>query len=205
MITLILGVMVMAATVTTGEGKRTDSPHKEKVFETATFAGGCFWCMEPAFDRVEGVLSTTVGYTGGEERNPTYEEVCSGRTGHVEAMEVKYDPSRVGYEKLLDLFWRNIDPTQTGGQFADMGPQYRTVIFYHNASQRKLAEDSKKKLEDSGKFGKKKIATLLVPAREFYPAEEYHQDYYKKAPLRYKSYRWGSGRQGFLEEAWGKE
>lgn len=173
--------------------------------EKATFAGGCFWCMQPAFDKLPGILSTTVGYTGGEVKDPTYEQVCSARTGHFEAIEVEYDPSMVDYEQLLAVFWRNIDPIQQEGQFADIGPHYRTAVFYHSEEQRRLAGASKKRLEESGKFPGKKIATMILPAGEFYPAEDYHQSYYKKNPIRYKQYKWGSGRERYIEETWGKE
>jgi methionine-S-sulfoxide reductase len=178
------------------QGKRSS-----KKLEKATFAGGCFWCMEPPFDKLEGVVSTTSGYTGGNEKTPTYEEVSSGRTGHVEAIEIIYDPEKVSYEKLLDIFWKNIDPTQANGQFADIGKQYRTAIFYHDDNQLKLAEASREKLGKSGKFGKS-IITEILPAGEFYPAEDYHQDYYLKNPFHYKHYRYGSGREQFLNKIW---
>jgi methionine-S-sulfoxide reductase len=180
------------------------SQSAEAKLEKATFAGGCFWCMEPPFDKLDGVISTTVGYAGGQEKDPTYKEVSSGKTGHAEAIEIVYDPSRVTYAELLDVFWRNIDPTQVDGQFADLGRQYRTAIFYHDEEQRRLAVASKEELENSGRFDEE-IVTEIVPAREFYRAEEYHQDYYKKNPLRYKFYRYGSGRDQFLKKVWGKE
>jgi methionine-S-sulfoxide reductase len=178
------------------QGKRTSNN-----LEKATFAGGCFWCMEPPFDKLEGVVSTTSGYTGGNEKMPTYEEVSSGRTGHVEAIEIIYDPEKVSYEKLLEVFWKNINPTQANGQFADTGTQYRTAIFYHDDNQRKLAEASREKLGKSGKF-EKSIVTEILPAAEFYPAEDYHQDYYLKNPFHYKYYRYGSGREQFLDKLW---
>jgi peptide-methionine (S)-S-oxide reductase len=171
--------------------------------EKATFAGGCFWCMEPPFDKLDGVISTTVGYTGGQEKNPTYKEVSSGRTGHAEAIEIVYDPALIAYAELLDVFWKNIDPTQVDGQFVDIGRQYRTAIFYHNQEQRRLALSSKRKLENSGRF-EGEIVTEIVPAGEFYRAEEYHQDYSRKNPLRYKFYRYGSGRDQFLRRVWGE-
>ncbi len=170
----------------------------------ATLAGGCFWCMQPEFDHLEGIVSTEVGYTGGTKENPTYEEVSSGKTGHVEAIEVTFDPALVSYAKLLEVFWKSIDPTVSNAQFADHGYQYQTVIFYHSDEQKRIAEESKRKLEESGKF-KGAIATLIRPASKFYPAEEYHQKYYRKSALRYKMYKIGSGRQGFLERTWGKE
>lgn len=171
--------------------------------EKATFAGGCFWCMQPFFDRTKGVQETTVGYTGGETKNPTYEEVTSGKTGHAEAIQIVYDPKEVSYEKLLNIYWRNIDPTTKNQQFFDRGTQYRTAIFYHNDEQKRIAEESRSQLTDSGKF-KKPIVTEIVPAVEFYPAEEYHQKYYKKNSLRYEAYHQGSGRDRFFEKIWGK-
>jgi methionine-S-sulfoxide reductase len=170
----------------------------------ATFAGGCFWCMEPPFEKLPGVISVTSGYTGGRTENPKYEEVSSGSTGHAEAVEVLYDPSRITYEKLLDVFWRNIDPTTKDRQFVDSGSQYRTAIFTHDEEQKRLAEESKKQLEASGRFGKP-IVTEIVPAGKFWPAEEYHQDYYKKSATRYKFYRFNSGRDQYLDRIWGKD
>jgi peptide-methionine (S)-S-oxide reductase len=169
----------------------------------ATFAGGCFWCMQGPFDRLEGVISTTSGYTGGSKKNPTYSEVSSGETGHAESVQVVYDPKRVSYEKLLDTFWHNIDPTVKDRQFCDIGTQYRSAIFYHNAEQKRLAEASKAALEKSKPF-KGEIMTQIVAAGDFWPAEEYHQDYYKKNPVRYNFYRSGCGRDARLEEVWGK-
>ena len=171
---------------------------------TAILAGGCFWCMEGPFEKLEGVKSVTSGYTGGKKSNPTYKEVAAGLTEHAEAVEILYDPDGVSYAKLLEVFWRNINPTQVNGQFADKGRQYRTAIFYHNEEERKLAEKSKKELENSKKFDKP-IATEIVPASKFYPAEEYHQDYYKKNPFHYQSYRRGSGREAYLKRTWGSE
>lgn len=168
--------------------------------QTATFAGGCFWCMEPPYDKIEGVISTTSGYTGGKVKNPSYKQVSKGKTGHVEAVEIKYNPEKVSYEKLLNVFWHNIDPTVANGQFCDVGVQYRSVIFYHNEAQKQLALESKKKIE---KQLNQKVYTQIVPAQEFYPAEEYHQDYYKKNPLLYKYYRFRCGRDQRLEELWG--
>lgn len=173
-------------------------------YERAIFAGGCFWCMQPAFDNVKGVIETTVGYTGGHKENPTYEEVCSGKTGHAEAILVVYDPTIVSYEELLKIFWQNIDPTQENGQFADIGSQYRTEIFYFNERQKELAEKSKTELERQKKFSKP-IVTKISPAQKFWPAEEYHQKYYLKNSLRYQLYKEGSGRGPFLRKIWGKE
>ena len=172
--------------------------------EKATFAGGCFWCMEPAFDRLEGVVSVTSGYTGGTRKNPTYEEVSSGSTGHTESIQIVYDPSKIGYAKLLDVFWHNIDPTVENRQFCDTGRQYRSAIFYHNEDQKRLAEESKKALGASGRF-KGPIYTEVALASEFYKAEEYHQKYYEKNPIRYNFYRFNCGRDSRLKEIWGKE
>jgi peptide-methionine (S)-S-oxide reductase len=168
----------------------------------ATFAGGCFWCMEPPFDKVDGVISTTSGYTGGRTVDPTYEEVSSGTTGHAESLQVTYDSTRVSYDKLLDVFWHNIDPLVLNRQFCDVGEQYRSAIFYHDEEQKRLAEASKQELEKSGRF-KQPIATQIVSATAFYPAEEYHQGYYKKNPIRYKFYRYNCGRDQRLQELWG--
>jgi peptide-methionine (S)-S-oxide reductase len=169
---------------------------------TATFAGGCFWCMQPPFDRLDGVISTTVGYTGGRTQNPTYEAVESGGTGHAEAIQIAYDPKKITYAKLLDVFWHNIDPLTPNGQFCDLGTQYRSAIFYHNDEQKRLAEDSKKALDTSGRF-RQPIVTAIVPASELYPAEDYHQEYYRKNPVRYHYYRYRCGRDQRLEELWG--
>jgi peptide-methionine (S)-S-oxide reductase len=168
----------------------------------ATFAGGCFWCMQPPFETLDGVLSTTVGYTGGHTTNPTYEEVSSGETGHAESIQIVYDPQKISYEKLLDVFWHNIDPITPNAQFCDHGEQYRSAIFYHDDTQRRLAEESKQRLEESKRF-RRPIVTQIVPATKFYPAEEYHQKYHEKNPVRYKYYRWNCGRDQRLKELWG--
>jgi peptide-methionine (S)-S-oxide reductase len=168
----------------------------------ATFAGGCFWCMEPPFDQLDGVLSTISGYIGGSKKNPTYEEVSAGTTGHAEAVEITYDPRKIAYTKLLEVFWRNIDPVTPNAQFCDVGSQYRSAIFYHDETQKRLAEESKRAV--SKRF-KEPIATEIVRATQFYPAEDYHQDYYKKNPIRYKVYTYGCGRERRLEQLWGKE
>jgi peptide-methionine (S)-S-oxide reductase len=168
----------------------------------ATFAGGCFWCVEADFDKVPGVISTTSGYIGGKEQNPTYQQVSSGGTSHTEAVEIVYDPSKVSYEKLLDTFWRNHDPLAKNRQFCDSGPQYRPGIFYHDEEQRKLAEESKKAVQ--AKFAPRIVHTEVTRAGAFYKAEDYHQDYYEKNPLRYKFYRYNCGRDQRLEELWGK-
>jgi peptide-methionine (S)-S-oxide reductase len=169
---------------------------------TATFAGGCFWCVEADFDKVDGVISTTSGYTGGRTANPTYESVSAGGSGHAEAVEVVYDPSKVSYEKLLDVFWHNIDPLVKDRQFCDHGNQYRTAIFYHDDEQHRLAESSKAAVE---KRFKQPVYTEIVPAGTFTKAEDYHQDFYLKNPIRYKFYRFNCGRDARLEELWGKK
>ena len=174
----------------------------DKNLAKATFAGGCFWCMEPPFDKLDGVISTTSGYTGGQTKNPSYEEVSSGVTGHAESVEIVFDPAKISYTQLLDVFWHNIDPLTLNAQFCDHGSQYRTAIFYHSEEQKRLAEASKKALEQSGRFTQP-IVTEIVPAGEFYKAEEYHQDYYQKNPIRYKFYRYNCGRDQRLAELWG--
>ena len=166
----------------------------------ATFAGGCFWCMEPPYDELDGVVSTTSGYAGGRKKNPSYKQVSAGGTGHAEVVQVVYDPKKVSYEKLLQVFWRNVDPLVKDRQFCDWGDQYRTAIFYGNDAERRLAEASKQAVEK--KLGKT-VYTQIVPLQEFYPAEEYHQDYYQKNPIRYKFYRGNCGRDRRLEELWG--
>jgi len=168
----------------------------------ATFAGGCFWCMEPPFDKLPGVISTTAGYTGGHTKNPTYDQTSAGGTGHTEAVQVRYDPRTVSYAKLVEVFWHNIDPFAADRQFCDVGSQYRSGVFPANAEQRRLAEASKQKL--AARFGQP-IATEITDATTFYPAEEYHQDYYKKNPVRYKFYRLNCGRDARLEKIWGKQ
>jgi len=168
----------------------------------ATFAGGCFWCMEPPYDKLPGVTATISGYMGGAKLNPTYQEVSAGTTGHAEVVHVIYDPKKVAYEKLLEVFWVNVDPTVRDRQFCDSGSQYRTAIFYHDAEQRKAAEASKAALEKSKPF-KEPIVTPIVMAAPFYPAEDYHQDYYTKNPLKYQLYRQGCGRDARLKQLWG--
>ena len=168
----------------------------------ATFAGGCFWCMEPPFDALDGVVSTTSGYTGGHTANPTYEQVSAGKTGHAEAVEIVYDPRKVTYTRLLEVFWRNIDPLTANAQFCDTGNQYRAVIFVHDATQRRLAEASK---DAVAQRLQKAIVTEITAASQFWPAEEYHQDYYKKNPIRYKFYRTSCGRDRRLEAIWGPD
>ncbi|MBP1747929.1 MAG: peptide methionine sulfoxide reductase [Deltaproteobacteria bacterium] len=196
---LFIGLMAMAVSAPAKDaGKEAAVPRLEK----ATFAGGCFWCMEGPFDSLPGVVSVTAGYTGGHLKNPTYKEVSEGATGHAESVQIVYDPRKVSYEKLLDIFWHNIDPTVKDRQFCDVGNQYRSSIFYHTGEQQRLAEESKRELEKNKPF-KEPIVTEVVPAAEFYPAEEYHQHYYKKNPLRYTYYRYGCGRDQRLQELWG--
>jgi peptide-methionine (S)-S-oxide reductase len=175
----------------------------KSVTAIATFAGGCFWCMEEVYDKVPGVISTTSGYMGGHVRNPTYEQVTTGRTGHTEVVRVEYDPAKVTYAQLLEAFWRNIDPTQANGQFCDIGSQYRSEIFYHDEEQRRLAEASKAALMKSKPF-KGDIVTAITPAGEFFRAEEYHQNYHQRNPVRYRYYKTGCGREARLRELWGK-
>lgn len=169
--------------------------------ELATFAGGCFWCMVKPFDQQPGIKSVISGYTGGSKPDPTYEEVCSGVTGHTEAVQITFEPDVFSYEKLLNTFWQQIDPTDIGGQFYDRGMSYRPAIFFHTEEQRELAEQSKKELQNSGRF-KAPIVVEIVPAMPFYPAEEYHQQYYRKNPAHYNAYKEGSGRAGFIKKHW---
>ncbi|MFQ5528032.1 MAG: peptide-methionine (S)-S-oxide reductase MsrA [Thermoanaerobaculia bacterium] len=203
---LAAALLVAACSGTGAELAHADQPDAAAVGETglakATFAGGCFWCMEPPFDELEGVVSTTSGYTGGPERNPTYKDVSYGRTGHAEAVEILYDPERVSYEELLDVFWRNIDPLTENAQFCDKGSQYRTAIYYRGEDEGGLARESKRMIEESGILDGP-IVTEIEPASEFWPAEEYHQDFYKKNPVHYKRYRYGCGRDRTLERIWG--
>lgn len=173
----------------------------EKDYQLATFAGGCFWCMVKPFDEQPGIIKVVSGYTGGDKENPTYEEVCSHTTGHVEAVQITFDPEIFPYQRLLEIFWQQIDPTDPGGQFHDRGESYKTAIFYHNEEQKQLAQQSKQALEKSRLFNKP-IVTEILPASIFYPAEEYHQDYHKKNPFRYNIYRHGSGRDAFIRETW---
>jgi peptide-methionine (S)-S-oxide reductase len=191
------GIMLATAAV---EADRPEKTAAGKGVGKAVFAGGCFWCMQPPFDHLDGVVSTTAGYTGGQKKNPTYEEVSAGGTGHAESVEVIYDPARVSYARLLEVFWHNVDPLATNRQFCDAGNQYRSAIFYLDENQRRSAEESKAALEKARGW---KIVTGIVPAGVFYPAEEYHQGYYKKNPLRYKYYRSGCGRDKRLHELWG--
>jgi peptide-methionine (S)-S-oxide reductase len=202
LISLLFLVTSLAAVAGPAWGASAQVPAAR--LETATFAGGCFWCMEHPFDELPGVVSVTSGYTGGTKRNPTYEEVSAGGTGHAESVQVVYDPARISYASLLERFWHNIDPTVKDRQFCDVGHQYRSAIFYHSEEQRRLAEASKKALEKSRRL-KGPIQTEIVPATEFWRAEEYHQHYYKKNPIRYRFYRTSCGRDRRLREIWGDE
>ena len=180
----------------------TAPPARAAERATATFAGGCFWCMEGPFEALPGVFSVTSGYSGGQKKNPTYEEVSAGVTGHAEAVQVVYDPAKVSYDQLLETFWHNIDPVSANGQFCDRGTQYRSAIFYADEAQKAAALASKAKLEESGQL-KKPIVTQIVAFAAFYPAEDYHQDFYKKNAFRYQTYRMGCGRDQRLKELWG--
>lgn len=205
---LFAGALVFAcgeaATAGGKGGFSLPRPYKESNAQlwTAAFAGGCFWCMEPPFEKLTGVKAVISGYTGGKEKNPTYDEVSYGRTTHAEAVLVVYDPKKITYEKLLEVFWHNINPEQADGQFYDRGPQYKTYVYYGNAAEKAAAEKSKADLMRSGKFTR--IATELLPAGDFWPAEDYHQDYYKKNPEHYYRYRTGSGRDAYIQSKWGK-
>ena len=198
-----VGALLTVGVLLVGAQSPTASQVNDGELKKATFSGVCFWCMEPPFDELDGVVSTTSGYTGGHKWCPTYEEVSDGVTGHAEAVEILYDPSKISYAQLLEAFWRNVDPLTPNRQFCDSGSQYRTAIFYHDEEQKRLARESKKRLEQSGRFDDL-IVTEINRARIFYPAEEYHQDYYMKNPLRYKVYRWGCGRDKRLEQVWGE-
>lgn len=194
------GILLVSLAAGEGKGAPAQTP---PVLQKATFAGGCFWCMEPPFDKLAGVVSTTSGYTGGRVKDPTYQQVSAGGTGHTEAVEVLYDPSKVDYEKLLDVFWRNVDPTTSAGQFCDQGSQYRPAIFFHTAEQKRMAEASKTALEHSKKIPGP-IQVEITPVSAFYNAEDYHQDFYQKNPVRYKFYRYNCGRDQRLKDLWGE-
>jgi peptide methionine sulfoxide reductase msrA/msrB len=192
----IVSMMVLPLMV--AQVSASSMPHTE----TAVFAGGCFWCMTPPFEKLSGVIEVLSGYTGGSGPNPAYEDYAE--KGHIEAVQITYDPSKINYSELLDIFWRQIDPTDPGGQFCDRGPQYRSAIFYENDEQKRLAEKSMEALEKSGRY-QKPIVTELIKATAFYKAEDYHQDYHKKNPIRYKFYRYNCGRDQYLKKIWGKE
>jgi len=204
----ISGIMIMSFFGCNNKEVSADADGKEPLSavqtETATFAGGCFWCMEAPFEKIDGVLNVVSGYTGGKMENPTYEAVSSGKSGHLEAIQITYDPAKISYDTLIEVLWRQIDPTDAGGSFVDRGPQYRSVVFYHNDTQKQAAEKSKADLAATGKYNAP-IATEIIPYDKFYPAEDYHQDYYKNNPIRYKYYRHGSGRDHYLKKIWGDE
>ncbi|HVT42830.1 MAG TPA: peptide-methionine (S)-S-oxide reductase MsrA [Thermoanaerobaculia bacterium] len=199
---ILVSSSILFACERAGAGTEVPSPPSATGLAKATFAGGCFWCMEPPFDDLEGVSATTSGYMGGSTTNPTYEDVSRGGSGHAEVVQILYDPKKVTYQTLLDVFWKNVDPTDAGGQFCDRGDQYRTAIFYHDDEQKRLAEASKRSLEESGKLAR--IVTEIAPATAFTAAEEYHQDYYRKNPVRYKFYRTNCGRDRRLNQIWGR-
>ena len=199
---LLINALLIFGLIGTAQGDSKQTSSAEGLAR-ATFAGGCFWCMEHPYDELEGVKSTTSGYTGGHLENPTYREVSSGSTGHTEVVVVIYNPKKISYEELLKVFWRNIDPLTPNRQFCDAGSQYRTGIFYHNEEQRRLAEESKKALEKSGRFSQP-IVTEITAAAKFYVAEDYHQDYYEKNPIQYAIYRYSCGRDRRLKELWGE-
>ena len=201
LVAVLLGYHQVSSMDGNMEEKMNDKSQKT---QTAVFAGGCFWCTESDFEKVDGVVEVISGYTGGHRENPTYQEVSSGGTGHIEAVQVVYDPKEVSYKELLDIFWKHVDPTDPGGQFVDRGPQYRTVIFTHSDDQRQIAEESRQTLDRSGTFDKP-VLTEIIPYTAFYQAEDYHQGYYKKDPLRYANYRQNSGRDQFLTSVWKKE
>lgn len=200
LISLGFAALVISGLIFTPYGGYADDGLQQS---KATFAGGCFWCMEEAFEKVEGVVSAVSGYTGGQVENPTYEQVSAGGTGHAESIEVTFDPSKVSYSQLLEVFWRNVDPTTPNAQFCDHGNQYRTAIFYHDEYQKKWIDESKQRIESSKNFPES-IVTEIASASVFYTAEEYHQDFYSKNPIRYKYYKWNCGRAKRLEQLWGK-
>ena len=205
-IVILFGAIIAGFQHTTKQTseKSTIMNDKNNTLKIATVAGGCFWCVESDFEKVDGVIKAVSGYTGGQMKNPTYKEVSAGGTGHVEAVQVFYNPTIITYKELLDVFWKHVDPTDPGGQFVDRGAQYRTAIFYHDDDQRRIALASKKELDESGRYSKP-ITTEIIVFSKFYEAEEYHQDYYKKSALRYKFYRYNSGRDQFLETVWKDE
>jgi peptide-methionine (S)-S-oxide reductase len=202
LIAALLAALTLSAAAAAAQQEASTMPKDGHA--VATFAGGCFWCMEPPFDKIDGVLATISGYIGGSKVDPTYQEVSAGGTGHAEAVQITYDPAKVSYEQLLEVFWRNVDPLDAGGQFCDRGDQYRTAIFVHGEEQRRLAEQSKQAVVQR-KLVDGPIVTEIVAAGPFYRAEDYHQDYYEKNPLRYKFYRWNCGRDQRLAQVWGEQ
>jgi peptide methionine sulfoxide reductase msrA/msrB len=197
LIVLLSYALIAACTIASSQGQNS-SPAETR---TAIFAGGCFWCIQPAFDKATGVIKTVVGYCGGTEPNPTYEIVSSEKTGYRESIQITYDPAKISYDQLLDIYWRQIDPTQADGQFTDIGPSYRAAIFYGNDDEKKIAEVSKENLARSGKFNKP-IVTKILPAMKFYPAEAYHQKYYQQNPEHFDAFEEGSGRVSFKKKTW---
>jgi methionine-S-sulfoxide reductase len=197
LILLLSYALIAASTIASSQGQNS-SPAETR---TAIFAGGCFWCIQPAFDKAKGVINTVVGYCGGTEPNPTYEVVSSEKTGYRESLQITYDPAKISYDQLLDIYWRQIDPTQADGQFTDIGPSYRAAIFYGNDDEKKIAEVSKEKLARSGKFNKP-IVTEILPAMKFHPAEAYHQKYYQQNPEHFEAFEEGSGRVSFKKKTW---
>jgi peptide methionine sulfoxide reductase msrA/msrB len=195
---LLLSYAAIAASTNTSSHGQNPSPPETK---TAVFAGGCFWCIQPAFDKAKGVIKTVVGYCGGTQPNPTYDLVSSEKTGYRESIQITYDPAKISYDQLLDIYWRQIDPTQADGQFTDIGPSYRAAIFYDNDDEKKIAQTSKERLARSGKFNKP-IVTEILPAMKFYPAEAYHQKYYEQNPEHFEAFEEGSGRVSFKKKAW---
>ena len=202
--TILTGIFVFSFNMEHTDSMERTMDNDVKKTETATLAGGCFWCVESDFEKVDGVIEVISGYTGGHQTNPKYKEVSSGTTGHLEAVQVIYDPEKISYKEILDVLWKHIDPTDGGGQFVDRGNQYRSAIFYHNEEQKKIAEESKRNLEKSGIFNKP-IVTEIMKFDKFYTAEDYHQNYYRENPIRYKYYRWNSGRDQFLKKVWKDE
>jgi peptide methionine sulfoxide reductase msrA/msrB len=197
LIFLLSYALIAACTIANSQGQNP-SPTETR---TAVFAGGCFWCIQPAFDKAKGVIKTVVGYSGGSEPNPTYELVASEKTGHRESIQITYDPAKISYDQLLEIYWRQIDPTQADGQFTDIGPSYRAAIFYGSDDEKRVAETSKEELARSGKFNKP-IVTEILPAMKFYPAEAYHQKYYQQNPEHFEAFEEGSGRVSFKKKAW---
>jgi methionine-S-sulfoxide reductase len=200
----LVAALSLLASATAAVAQSPQAPKGAGTTAIATFAGGCFWCVESDFDKVGGVIATVSGFMGGTTKNPTYKQVSAGGTGHAEAVQITFDPAKVSYQHLLDVYWRTIDPLDAGGQFCDRGDQYRTTIFVHTEEQKRLAEASKAALDQSGRFSKK-IATQITAAGEFTPAEEYHQDYHNKNPLQYRYYRFACGRDARVKELWGEE
>jgi len=202
-INLLILAIITYIVLSSNKGKDNNMENTSEK-KLATFAGGCFWCTEAAFEAIDGVLSVVSGYSGGDEKNPTYEQVASGQTGHLESIQITYDPKRVAYNDLLEIFWRSVDPTDSGGQFRDRGAQYKTAIFYADDEQKEIALQSREELDNSGRY-EKKVVTEVLPFKSFYEAEDYHQDYSSKNPLRYGLYKKASGREAYLKGVWGED